>query len=570
MLEANCFILAKKECSMQDRVSHTHRLPSWWKPVSIIGAGGLLALFVWTLPNWGTFWSIVSQFSALWSVPENRLALIALIIKVFAPLPLMAMVGLIVWIAALMQPSQEDMAVRLLHVEEAHSLSPLPTTHMQWTNAQFPIAQTPGVASRRYDPVTPLPPTLSTLEPLAPVIPSSHTSPIAIPDTSSAIEQEEDTPFVPSASAPQSLPVSPFAQMGQGDTQPIISIRLLKEVDVSINLPNGSRIPVPTIASNAKKVQLLAYIAWRQGELIDREKILEHIFGWGLSDEDATEDKLAERFESHKKLVRKSIRKVVVEQVNAPAKRAVIDPDIDPFASTTGFWGLAEICHVEDLSVIDACAKTIALARKAGKLVNQVPEEVKEACEQIVATYRGDFLESLIKRYPDEFHSWQGRGSWVRKPFTLYRDAYLEAIWLLGNYYADKHAAEEEQSKALEYCGKAAQFYQSYALYACNSKYDSKVYFGIHGEYGERVGMSERAIRRCVVLLGTMGKTDQVNQVWSAYSTQMKNISDHKWKMRQETMDDIEAAQSQTNAYRFAAQMVQGPSGNTIEQNNSV
>ena len=84
---------------------------------------------------------------------------------------------------------------------------------------------------------------------------------------------------------------------------------------------------------------MLAYLAWKRGDLTDREKILEQIFGWGIPDEEATEDKLSERFEFNKKLLRKKIREVVAEQINIPAGKTIIDPDIDPFVSDAGFWG---------------------------------------------------------------------------------------------------------------------------------------------------------------------------------------------------------------------------------------
>src|SRR2546429_9887751 len=94
-------------------------------------------------------------------------------------------------------------------------------------------------------------------------------------------------------------------------------------------------------------------------------------------------------------------------------------------------------------------------------------------------------------------------------------------------------------------------------MYACKAKFDSKVALGADGEYGERVGTSERALRRCVVLLGVLGRTDLVNQVWSAYCTQMKTISDQRWQPSQETQDDVQAAKAQTNAYRFSTQISQ-------------
>ncbi|GAC1343476.1 MAG: hypothetical protein NVSMB27_03470 [Ktedonobacteraceae bacterium] len=329
---------------------------------------------------------------------------------------------------------------------------------------------------------------------------------------------------------------------------------------------------------NAKRVQLLAYIAWRRGELIDRDKILEHIFGWGLSDEDATEDKLSERFESHKKLLRRKIREVVVEQVNKPAGREVIDPDLDPFVSDSGFWGLSDICRVDDIEGIEANYKVISFARKDGRLVDVIPEYVHEACERLIASYSGDFLESLIKKYPSEFRSWQGRSSWVRKPYTQYRDYYLDALWYAAEYEwhmgqrsaDDGNAGVEEanQGKQQEYFGRAAQKYQSYAMYACNSKFDTKATFGVHGEVGERVGMSERALRRSVVLLGAIGRTDLVNQVWSAYYTQMKNISDQRWQPSKETQADVQAAREQTGAYRFAIQASQMASDATDRQDH--
>jgi hypothetical protein len=243
----------------------------------------------------------------------------------------------------------------------------------------------------------------------------------------------------------------------------------------------------------------------------------------------------------------------------------LLDPDqVDVFTNDAGFWGLSHLCRVEDLEVIQACHKVIALARKDGKLAEQVPDYVKQACDELIAGYPGDFLESLIKKYPGEFNAWQGRSSWVKKPFTLFRDYYLDALWYsaeyewrLGQHAAEGTGAEGEQRQQVLHYGRAAQLYQTYAMYACNTKFDAKVTFGAHGEYGERVGMSERALRRCVMLLGALGKTDLVNQVWSAYSSQMKRLSDHRWEPSHETKTEVNTARAQTKAHRFSAQISQ-------------
>ncbi len=345
---------------------------------------------------------------------------------------------------------------------------------------------------------------------------------------------------------------------------PLSKHQLLKEVRMLINVPGGGQVLVP-LTPNAKRVQLLASIAWRRGELMDRDKILEHVFGWGLPDEEATEEKLSERFESHKKLLRKKIREVVIEQINTPAGRQVIDPDVlDPFVNHSGFWGLSGICRVEDIEIVETNHRIITLARKDGKLVDDIPDHVMEACEQLITNYPGDFLESLITKFPGEFRSWQGHSSWARKPYTHYRDCYLDALWYAAEYdwrmgqrYGNGELGEVDLRKQQEYFGRAAQRYETYATSACNSRFDYKTSFGAHGEYGERVGMSERALRRCVVLLGAMGKTDRINQVWSQYLSKMRSASDGRWQPSRETLADMQAAQARTSAYRFAEQISQ-------------
>jgi len=445
-----------------------------------------------------------------------------------------------------------------------HSTSDVSSSHQSPT--QFVSA------THSHAPETPLPATLSLSEALRRQGDESKSPAISSTDEQqgACAEQREDRSTVGSdlsvataLEGSQTSEPTTLVHEHPVTSDPLISIRLLKDVSMTINVPGGEHVIVP-LTLNAKRVQLLAYIAWRRGELIDRDKILEHVFGWGLSDEEASDDKLSERFESHKKLLRRKIREVVIEHINKPAGREVIDPDLDPFASDSGFWGLADICRVDDLEVIEANYKPLSLARKDGKLVDEIPEHIKESCERLIASYPGDFLETLIKKYPGEFRSWDSHRSWACKPYTHYRDCYLDALWYAAEYEwrmgqrcadeSDGETEEVNQRKQQEYFGRAAQKYQSYALYACNSKFDTKVTFGTHGEFGERVGMSERALRRCVVLLGAISRTDLVNQVWSAYYTQMRSISERRWEPSKETQADVQAARAQTSAYRFAVQ----------------
>jgi hypothetical protein len=580
--------------------SHHAVIPAWWrrKSIWVIVAGGVLALFLWTIPNWGTFWDNVAQFPTLWQIPGNRRIIVYLIIKVFAPVLIMLLLTALVWMyTQIRDPEPEETDVsgqipqRAGQDTFAASLSGttyLPVQQMMEKRLTLPLARevreprrSGGLPSRQVNPITPLPEVMPAANVLRSSLSDVSQSEVAVVQNEMPLIQQEkaDTEREQSSNGSSALAfemarpvISTNGRVAMPD--PLITIRLLKDVTMAICTPGGGRVVVP-LTLNAKRVQLLAYIACRRGELIDRDKILEHIFGWGLRDEDATEDKLSERFESHKKLLRRKIREIVVEQVNTPAGKQVIDPDIDPFTSDAGFWGLSDICRVEDLEEIERLYKVIALARKDGKLGgDEIPEFVKEACDELIANYAGDFLETIIKKYPGEFKPWGGRSSWARKPYTQYRDYYLEALWYSAEYEwragqkigaelekAVQERNEQKQQEALrrqqEYFGRAAQRYQSYAMYACNSKFDAKATFGAHGEYGERIGMSERALRRCVVLLGAIGRTDLVNQVWAGYRSQMKSISDQRWQPSKETQADVEAARAQTNAYRFSAQVSQ-------------
>jgi hypothetical protein len=591
------------------------RTASVWlkrKSTLAVAAGGLIALFVWTIPNWGTFWQHVFQFPLLWQNPANRQGIISLVIKILSPLLIMGMMTILLWIFSLvrmeMQPPEDPQESGQMRLSEAITLmvrfSQSFVTRMKQKvspnqAARFsaqPLLQRPipqqhtAALSRHLDPVTPLPPVMPSAEALRGQLTAfgrteeassnQMLEPSTREDANDGKSFQDTTSLVPSSSLSFEVAAPVVATRGRiGSSDPLLSIRLLKEVTITLCVPGGSQVIVP-LTPNAKRVQLLAYLAWRRGELINREKILEQVFGWGIPDEEATEDKLSERFESHKKLLRKKIREVVMKSVNKPAGRVVIDPEIDPFVSDAGFWGLADICRVDDLEEIEYCYKAISLARKDGKLIDEIPEQVKQSCDQLIAAYTGDFLEMMIKKYPGEFRSWQGYSSWARKPYTHYRDYYLEALWYAAQYewqqgqYSvnEKDAATKETSlrKQQEHFGRAAQLYETYAMYACNSKFDAKVSFGVHGQYGERVGMSERALRRCVVLLGGLGRTDLVNQVWSAYCTQMKTISDQRWQPSQETQNDVQEALAQTNAYRFSTQISQMSSDFTERQDRPV
>lgn len=170
--------------------------------------------------------------------------------------------------------------------------------------------------------------------------------------------------------------------------------------------------------------------------------------------------------------------------------------------------------------------------------------------------YPGDFLEELIEKFPDEF------GPWVREPVTRYRDCYLDALWVLAShedalgqhFFDDSLSTEQRGERRRLHQGKAAQLYYEYALFAINSRVDSKLKFAHRaGKDGERVIMSQRAIRRCVVLLGMMGKTEMIDQVYLTYKDKMSLLSEGQWKPDKETESVVMKAKGQLHVVRFFA-----------------
>jgi hypothetical protein len=334
-----------------------------------------------------------------------------------------------------------------------------------------------------------------------------------------------------------------------------VNITLLGMVTITLITTRGIKYSVP-LTLNARRVQLFAYIAWLRGEFVNRDKMLEQVFGHGRGDEGATRDKLGEAFDSHKKLIRSDLR-AVINQLNKEAGAELIPPDLDIFSRKQHLYRLADVCRVVDLETVERYHQMIEAARKEGQLVSQqVPESVKQTCDQLIEAYKGDFLEELITNCLDDFEPWAS--SWARKPFTLFRDYYLEALWYsaeyelgMGQQYAENQD-ETARREQRQHWGLAAQHYKTYAMYAANTRFDTKVTFGVSGRpHGERVIMSERALRRALVLYGAIGSTHQVDQVYSAYIRQMRSVSGKAWEPSQETLSDLRGAKEQTGAYRF-------------------
>jgi hypothetical protein len=344
-----------------------------------------------------------------------------------------------------------------------------------------------------------------------------------------------------------------------------ITLTLLKKMSVTVHAPGGTTRKVKLrLGENGIRLILLAYIAWRKGAPVDRDKILTYVYSRGRR-KDVDVDRLNDAFDSAKKYLREDLKTAVSELNHAMGNEVITE--VDFFEAEAGFYRLHPSCRVTDLEELEALYQPVQHARKEGLLDENpnglLPDTIIFACQQILRTYPGDFLQELLEKYPDAF------GSWVREPFTLYRDYYLDALWILathesalGRILAEKPLlSEQQQEQQRQHIAKAAQYFYDYAMYAINSRWDSKLQFACLpsrvrvSKDGERVIMATRAIRRCVVEQGRLGKTDAVDQMYGAFKDRMLSLSDGLWEPDQETESDVMEAKKQTSAYRFPAQM---------------
>src|SRR2546421_9010921 len=135
-----------------------NRKPPPLIPSLVVGAVFLLALLLVTVPNWGEFSRIVSQFSALWQVSSNRRGIIFLVIRLRSPLLLAAIAGACCWlwytIKAYLRPETP-----LVPVQPQGPM--LPSSPMGQRKASVSSIQESGQRVEPSLPSTPIPPVLS-------------------------------------------------------------------------------------------------------------------------------------------------------------------------------------------------------------------------------------------------------------------------------------------------------------------------------------------------------------------------------------------------------------------------
>lgn len=371
-----------------------------------------------------------------------------------------------------------------------------------------------------------------------------------------------------------------------------LSVTLLKEVTVTLHTADGRSYRVP-ISPNARRVQLLAYLAWRRDQYVSRERPPTELFGPDLckekdmsrkefrhllrrgSEEESRQlsREVWERFAVHKKLLWGDIRAAVV-QLNAERAGDPLPTNLAPFEGRRLNWRLSSLWQAIDLETIEALARDIQAGLEPDELadldedldldedpetvvphtryvwvasesgesicIELIPDSVKAACDALLAAYPGDFLEEMLRAYPEEFEPL--KTSWVREPSTLYRDYYLSALWNAGEYEWQKGRAQVD-GPPREHFERAAEYFQRHAMYVCNSGLDTRVSFSEdHYAKGPHVFVSELAICRSLSFYQAQGRMQEFEACKQAYTQQMEQISGGTWKPGDELQKILQAA----------------------------
>ena len=212
------------------------RAASVWvrrKSTLAVAIGGLLALLLWTIPNWETFWQHASQFPCALADPCQPPKYRVSRYRISSPLFIMGMITLALWIFSLVKTEVQE-AREPDQVRQPEVIT-LPADHGQSFSAQVqqqggpdqgglfsaqpvqPFSQAPpppqsAARSPQIDPVTPSPLVTPSTEALRELLTTTGSleqsgspqlsQPLTREDESSQMETQAIVPPAPSSSLP--------------------------------------------------------------------------------------------------------------------------------------------------------------------------------------------------------------------------------------------------------------------------------------------------------------------------------------------------------------------------------
>jgi hypothetical protein len=333
--------------------------------------------------------------------------------------------------------------------------------------------------------------------------------------------------------------------------QPPISIYLLKEIIVEVQNEDGIKRVIPLSRKRREdgkytERELLAYLASGRGQPAARDKLLESVFAYGLSDEKYSLTNLTNQFNKCTQFLRQDINKVAAT-LGMPALTII--------SSTRDEWRLlTEECRVIDLDEVER--QYAVIAGIAGD--DCLTPSVQQACQRLIDVYRGDFLENSIEGIVSQGgDDWID--NWVRHPYTTYRTKYFQALWYRAEFWRIRGDLSRDENEAEHSVHRncyemAAKLYREYALHVLTSfTQESAMLFDL--EIKQRLSLGERALRASLDMYAATKNTQAGDALYLMYAQRMSILTQEQWKPRIETVEAWTKLKEQTNSHRFAPQV---------------
>lgn len=331
-----------------------------------------------------------------------------------------------------------------------------------------------------------------------------------------------------------------------------ISISLLGELRVELQNADGVKRTVQLKRkrrgdSKYTERELLAYLASRKGEPVAREKLLESVFGYGLSEERYSMTNLTNQFNKATQFLRQDINKVAAELGISP---------LTVISSTHDEWRLlTEECRVVDLEEVE---RQYALTENVSGEAWLTPA-VQAACQTLIDTYRGDFLEMYIEDIVREgSDDWVD--NWMRQPYTQYRTKFFQALWYRAEFWRVKGdlengTSEAERTLQCNFYELAAKLYQRYAFHVA-TRYTNESAMLFDLEIKEQISLGERAVRAGLEMYATTRNTQAGDMLYLSFARRMETLTQGQWRPRLDTVAAWKKVKEQTKSHRLTARVM--------------
>ena len=348
--------------------------------------------------------------------------------------------------------------------------------------------------------------------------------------------------------------------------RPPISIYLFKEMVVEVQ--NSSGVKKAVVLQRKRREDdryierdLLAYLAALRGQHVNRNKLLEGVFGYGLPDSAMPgEEESKLRKLRQPEALRNQLNKTTQflrGDINAIAAQLGLTDKLKIIGSDHDEWYLlTDECRVVDLDEVDR--HYVVLEGIKGQ--HYLDENVQQACEGIIKVYRGNFLENYVEDAVQAGHD-EWDSNWMRPFYTAYLKKYLVAVWYRAEYWhlkADAIVASDEASRVLQqtYYETAAKLYEDYVYHAVPG-FNDQAAMAFASDIETIAAQAERALRSALDMYTATGNTQAGEPVYQTFCNRMVDLwsflsdeDERGWRPKNDTIDAWKNLRAQTKAHR--------------------